>query len=450
MKKTFRMAVSMLLVLVMALSVCLVPAFAATGVRTSKNQYNTYLVIGDSIAAGYGLNCQEDDPYTWGNQMAVHHGEIVPNSYASLVSKATGSNVINSARESFTASVYLRMLDPEYEEWICQPENYYDRFLSEVAYFTPKAFMGTDDIPELQENMVQYVKEADVITINLGNNDIVTNSMMDAMYRTLYYAFGMEMQPVMTALRGEFQMIDSLTDLFSMVGSYQLYSSAVETNTKKYKQNYERLIKRIYELNPAVELYYLGMYNSFAEVEPQDDAIVSWLRTDGDRLAKELKTFVTKQSKYRNKVNFVDVSDAEVWPTDTVYSPQFMMAFVLHSHPDFNGHRYIANQIIASMNKNGKGNSMPSLTKKNGTWGVYNKDGSLRSTYIGLAKKSNGTVYYIRNGKIAGSYSGIISWHSKQYYIKSGRWRSDYSGTISTSSKKYTIKDGIVVKTTSK
>jgi len=438
-KKIWKRVAALGMVLAMVCAMFAVQASALT----SKKKYKNYVVIGDSIAAGYGLNTWGDNPDNGINEITLHHGEIVEGSYVQIVSDAIGAkNTYNLARESYTAPCFLRILDPEYDKELAQPENYYERFLSECAYVVPEFWGGYSDLQNNKSNMVSYIKKADVITINLGNNDTFSTSLMGAYYRTLYYMYGMAAQPFLTALKGDLQTADSLEDIINMVGGYEFMLSELEERTALYEQNYDRLIKRIRELNPDCDIYYVGMYNVFKNVEPQNGTIVSALSESGVELADELRDYVTNRSAYKNEITYVDVSDTEVWSSWPMYTPVYWMQFLVHVHPSYNGHAYMASQIVKTMN--GQEVSMPAFTKVNGSWGVYTEKGTRRN-YTGMAKRSNGKCYYVKKGVYQNGYTGIVRYNGKRYYVKKGVWQSSYSGTVKTSKRSYTIKNGYVV-----
>ena len=88
-------------------------------------------------------------------------------------------------------------------------------------------------------------------------------------------------------------------------------------------------------------------------------------------------------------------------------------------------------------------------TKNRGTTiGCYvYVNGSLDTSYHGIAKSGSGKLYYVKGGVWAKDFNGIASANGKKYYIKAGRVQSDFSGTVKTKTKVYTIKNGVVTST---
>jgi len=350
MKKLPRRIFAAAMVLAMIL-VCALPSFAAGTVK-SKRHFDNYVIIGDSIAAGYGLNGMiKDFPYTPDNQMTWAGDTVVEGSYPQIVSDAIGAKKVTKlAREAYIAPNILRLIDPEYDAELCKPENYYERFVSECTYMIANPIEPAET-ERLKVVAVDAISTADVITINLGNNDTFTCALMDPIYRSLYYSYGMAAQPAMTALRGNYVAPKSVDQLISMVGSYKDLFTKLDENTKKFEKNYDRMIKRIRELNPDCEIYVIGMYNLFAQAEPQGGMIQSLLEEENEKLSNELKDYFTVRSKYKKEIYYVDVYNTKVWDNFPLYTPLYYMCIMMGSHPDFEGHQYMANQIIKTMNK---------------------------------------------------------------------------------------------------
>lgn len=352
MKQRISKLLAVVLAMVMLATVGSLFAFAVD--ESDQKKGLNYLIIGDSIAAGYGMHPVNGSPDDLSNQFTLHHGELVDGTYPKLVSEAIGATTtVNTARESFTTTNYLRMIDHEYDVELTYPQNYYERFLSECTSIMPKVLGGFTDLPQLKENMVRYIEEADVITIGIGNNDTFTAALLGPVFRTLYYMYGMAGQVPLTMLKGHLNAVTSVDQLVEMAGGYNDIFTELARRVVIYEKNYDRLIKDIIAINPDVDLYYVGMYNTFADVQPADSDLVRQFREQGDVLSAELKNYVTKTSQYRKRVHYVNVGHVEVWPSVPVDNIAFYMTFLVHCHPDYAGHQQIANRIIKTMKKYG-------------------------------------------------------------------------------------------------
>ena len=329
-------------------------AIAAEGVSPSKDGKKVLTVLGDSIAAGSGLThgILGNDMHTPLDQYYLRGDELVEGSYPQLVGKEAGFDVVHKdAREMLITDNLLRMLDDSFDAELAMPENYYERFVTEMSAVFDKSVTFADFM-KLKKNIKHDVAEADVIIINIGSNDVATMALLDPIFRTLYYTYGMQIQPAMTALKGQLNTIDSPEDIIKMVGGYEPFLSKMETNMEAYKVKMDRMIGVIRQLNPTADIYYLGMNGTaFYNIEPTDSEVSKFFRTHAHKLAKEFKTYATKESAYKDEIIYVGVDNAECWKADPIYSPTYFLYFLQNAHPNYAGHRHYADKILAAMRK---------------------------------------------------------------------------------------------------
>lgn len=332
-----------------------VPAAPATpDPRTDGKKVLT--IIGDSIPAGYGLS---ENVNSLVNQFTLHGATIVDGSYPQILRDEAGFDVVNKdARESYTAINYLRWIDEEYDNELAQPKNYYLRWLSECTSILPKIFGApTDDTETLKANIKNHIASSDAIVLNLGNNDTFTMALLDFFLRSEYYVYGMAAQPALSALKGKLNFATSLDDLIQMFGgTYADIFTKEEEYLQLFKKNMDRLIRVIRQLNPTAEIYYVGMYNTFEYAEPEDDAIRDFLYQAGVDLCNKLEHYAKEECAFRNDIHYVDVMGTQVWRSDTIYSPSYWLRFLVHCHPDYEGHRFMAEQIMKAMGMDGDTN----------------------------------------------------------------------------------------------
>jgi len=444
MKKIYTKTVAVIMLVVMALSALSLSSFAATEkLHSSKRTVNTICYIGDSIGAGYGLDGDIDALST---QLSMHNGELVEGSYPYLVSKAVNAkHSYNLCREMWTIYCWLRLLDPEYEEWINQPENWQFRWLTEINVAALE-FFASPDYENLKVNAQNYIKKADVVTVNLGANETGTNASMSYLYKTLYYMGGLALTPALIYKEdGTINFPTSIEQVISMVGGYKAYNDELAQGVEDFKEAYDMLIERIYELNPDIEVYTIGMYNMFRDADPQQDNVQLYLANAAYNTTTSINSYLRSGSKWAKKTHFVDVTETTVYPSESIYSTGYIMHFVTRCHPNAAGHKHMANQIIDAINGNAKVD-MPVIKKGSEGWGYYNQNNNLCTYYNGLGKNSKGTVYVLKNGVINSSFSGYYGFKGKTYYIKKGKLQSSFSGTKKTSKYTYTIKNGVVTK----
>ena len=439
MKHPVKRVLAVILAVSMAISMFAVQSFAATSGLTSKKKYKNIVILGDSIASGYGMDGEIDALST---QMTVHHGELVKGSWPQLLGDAVATkSTVNLAREGFATANFCRMLSPEYEHWINQPENWMDRFMTETNFLIPM-MTDTAERNRLMVEAREDVKKADAVFLQLGVNETGTYAFMAPILKTLYYTFGMALQPALVALEDDLTLA-SPEQLLSMIGSYQQYGDELETGIANFKRDYDCLVSTIHELNPTCDIYAAGVFNMFRDADPQGSDIQQFLSSTTEYSTGVCNNYMRKGSPYSKYVTYVDVSDTQIHQSASIDSVDYWLHFIMRCHPDATGHRFIAQQFIKAIN--GKDDTVfPSLTNGSEGLGVYNKTGHLRTAYNGLAKKGS-KIYYVKEGKIASNYTGMILYKNKRYYIQKGVWQSSYDGTFTSSSYVYTIRNGLSV-----
>lgn len=424
MRKTSKKIIAMVALLAMVISIF--PIQALAGTITTKKHYDTYTVIGDSIASAYGLTDAGD--YKSLEAFQFRHGKVVDGSYADLVSKAVGAkHTYNEAREGYTAAWVTRMISPEFDAYCAQPEHYLDRFFSELCVAIPK-MSDPLDIQEQKKTIVDHIKKADLITINLGSNDTGLYGIMAGLFKLQYYVYGMAAQPAATAVKGQFNAIRTPEQFWQMVGGIKDLQTEYEEGFQRFETWYDFLIKRIRELNPTADIYVLGMTNCFRDDDPQDNDIRKQLADANDGSVRRFREYATKKSAYRNEIKYVNVYDTESLNADEFATLPYFAFFLTHVHPTYAGHEYMANQILTAIN-GGRPDarindaSYRVLQKRGSTWGVWNDNGNLYDSFTGVAVRNN-----------------------KYYYVKNGLWQNTYNGTIKVPTGSFTVKNGQVTK----
>ena len=185
--KTMKKLIAVLMAAAMILSLTLVVSTAK-----GRNSYRgrSLVIMGDSIAAGFGLRPGPEDTLYQGVLMA--HGEFVENSWPQIVRDNMGfskKTSVNLSRNMWRTDEFLRLLDPEYAAWLCEPENAMDAYMSDYMMF-PSEVMAPGDTLRLAAQIKDAVRQADVLFLCLGSNDVLTASIAKPIMMPLYQTFG--------------------------------------------------------------------------------------------------------------------------------------------------------------------------------------------------------------------------------------------------------------------
>ncbi|MBO7690937.1 MAG: hypothetical protein J6T14_08935, partial [Clostridia bacterium] len=269
--KTAKKLAAALLVLCM-----MIPLFCAGSVAHAKSyKGKSLVVIGDSIAAGFGLN--EYVPETTLTQAVVMaHGEFVKGSFPQIVrdkggfSKATS---VNLSRNMWCSTEFLRLLDPAFEANLCEPENAFDQYVSDYMMFPSEALRPTDTL-RLAATIKKTIKKADVLIFSLGSNDIMTYSICKPIMRPFYQVFGRQAAVAISlATQREVKTLDSPEEVAKFVLGpldMNLLPQDVAQSTKRFYKQYDRLLSIIYKLNPKVRVISIGITAPFRGLKIMD------------------------------------------------------------------------------------------------------------------------------------------------------------------------------------
>lgn len=340
--KHFRKSICLILAVIMLVS--LTSVFAA-----NVKHYDTYTVLGDSIAAGYGLKSYpvpEPD---------ILDGTRVEGSYPDLVGKAVGCKNYYNMAHCGNRAVDIN--------WLANPEAEGDEL---TAYFLASA-LGLDMTTEeniaaslavMEQERVktqQAVKEADLITINCGSNDSLTYAF------TLYAIAHANDDPTAAATEaerlerlGKLPLIGStLKGLTTMAMTMQFVTELktyMDQGQEQFKKNWDELIAAIRKVNPDCTIVAVAMYNPFQTVTLTKNTTLpvgqlAWLAI------QKLNTYMESGSSMKDEYVVAHCPNPEVheFPPlldDNGSITPFIDSLRHGTHPTEKGHAYMAEQIL--------------------------------------------------------------------------------------------------------
>lgn len=348
MKKLF----AALMVLCMMIPLFTVGSSAKT---TTKYQGKSLVILGDSIAAGFGLAPGSTDMVSQVLQMP--HGEFTPNSWPLAIRDKYGfskETSVNLSRSMWRCDEFLRLLDPAFEAELCKPENTFEQYMSDyLMFFTEVTAPG--DALRLARQIKGVIAQADVLVFSLCSNDIMTATICKPLMIPFYHVFGRQACYALASVtQGKLQLPTTPEGLAKFaLGTLEFDDLATDARkrTQKFFVNYDRLLSIIYQLNPDVEIYTMGMTQPFKNLKTINDQDSTLFAPLNAETIEAIKTYVTKQSRYADRVKYVDCSDVGGHGFGNAYSAQFLLDFVVHVHPDAANHQRIAKHVSAAFDK---------------------------------------------------------------------------------------------------
>lgn len=263
MKKVLTKVVASFLAVLMLTAVVASNAMAAN--FNNVKQYPHYVLLGDSVASGFGL-----PDYNRRGKFAVYAKDI-EGSYGSLVADAVGAKANGTyyprAYPGFTSSTFRYALTDNYSmrEW---EKNQLPNF--SFGEYTP-------DVLANERNRIRSaVKKADLITVDLGVNDTWYGTIA-LVYEIAEHGTVIGLEPRET-LQKELEKYGSWGTVLRNAAYYlagfvesptlwaNFWGAWIEnllTYFVQYQDNYNAIIQGIYDLNPDVTVVCLSSANSF-------------------------------------------------------------------------------------------------------------------------------------------------------------------------------------------
>lgn len=330
-------------------------AIGSSAKTTTKYEGKSLVVLGDSIAAGFGLAPGSTDMVSQILQMP--HGEFVKNSWPLEIRDKFGfskETSVNLSRSMWRCDEYLRLLDPAFEKELCLPENTFDQYLSDYLMF-PTELTKPGDALALDRQIEGAIKQADVLVFSLCSNDIMTAAICKPLMVPFYHVFGRQAGYALASVTEQQLLFPTTPEGWGKfaLGTLEFDDLATDVRKRceKFFQNYDRLLSIIYKLNPDVEVYTMGMTQPFKDLKTIGDRDSTLFAPLNAEMIAKINTYVTKQSRYAGKVKYIDCSDVGGHGFGQAYSPKFLLDFVVHVHPNAEGHALIAKHVTKAFNK---------------------------------------------------------------------------------------------------
>lgn len=397
MKKTMKKALCLALALLMFVSVMGVGAFADKSVK----QYKTYVCLGDSVASGYGLPSYEAtvDPYkgSFLNEEVVWDG-----SYCQIVGDAVGARCVESrAHSGWRACDYLKMMG--YTDLVCN-----DPYVSEYGenfFIQAIGWLGSDN-PNIKgsgERAKASIKKADLITLNLGCNDLFSYAQAVTMYTVSNRLGWGSIYQIPKTADGIAHTFTSLLKTLSEGDVKELvstYIGALMAGARMYEDQMPKLVKVIKDLNPDVTLVLVGMANPVCVNLPFDieKELGIELYSHFDYYCERENGFLQNLAAETGSI-YADVDGTDIYGikyldiggalTGDMLGVEVSGVKMVHPTPD--GHAYMAAKILQALpGYDGELSSLPFLDVPADAW-YYNE---LEYCYDkGIAKGTTATTF---------------------------------------------------------
>ena len=345
MKKILKTSFAFMLVFAIITSTltCFAIELNQDAVNEHRGQFENYLLLGDSVASGYrDVMCDEDDAYNKTYQETVYCR--VPGSYADVLTKAI---IEDDTMTAFAAPGYRTveiryMLEDDFDEA--------DDYMFHPAQLNTVGDAGSE---EYRTAYKKAVAEADLITLGVGGNDWgaylgwVVSDIFEK--ENVADEYAEQLQGIIEGGTMDVETIKSLVEIVHLAGALPelvaTLPSALSDGLSNFYKNWDIMIQDIYDLNPDVTLMVLGMSDNSVKGK-----YYSYNGEEGEPISTDT---VTQSEVVTTIVDFI----MTVGNTPMIEGAEkFGYTYVdtagttyVESHPDADGHVYIANKIIEAL-----------------------------------------------------------------------------------------------------
>ena len=403
MKKNAKRLLGLLIALAMMVSLVGTMALADSSTVGPDDQV-TY--IGTSVSSGFFLDQYENEwiPDDWaaivadgkndfgkkdGDQffLAYHPYEaLAPNSAPRLVAEGLQMKLVKNRNPNFHKMCFTGLRTSELLRFLYGRDSAWDQkmkddWISEEYMAGEYSGFTQDDVDWLydEDNGPQrWIKDSKYVIVEIGANDVMTTVIENLFKPQGYYG------TYKSKLRTE-ETYKAMTDLAMRTGdpgvvvtkALELAKKAGELplmmtamtkalleGTMMFYTNYGKVIKRIYELNPEATVLAVGTFNPLKGVNVSNKLPLLKASTLMDPNIRMMNAYIKSLAPYalssKYDYRYVDdygisLSGIDHYTLMGLLTSDKISEFNARKtgpiHPNVEGHRYLANQILKAIDK---------------------------------------------------------------------------------------------------
>ncbi|MBQ8782735.1 MAG: S-layer homology domain-containing protein [Clostridia bacterium] len=348
MKKAIKKALAVLLTLAIVSGsfVCFAAELNQDAVSLHYGQYENYVLLGDSVASGYRDQISSDDrEFNRAHQETTYYR--VPGSYADVLANAIveDKSMTAFAAPGFRTIEIRYMLEDDFDGA--------DDYLFHPAQLDAVGYAGSE---EFRTAYKQAIADADLITLGVGGNDwgaYLTWVIADVLEKeNVADEYVKMLQEFLASNELDLGDIEELVEIAHLAGALpellETIPTALEYGLGNFYNNWDIMIQDIYDLNPDVTLMVVGMsdngnkgkYYDYNGVEGEPVNGEDAGDAEADALTSTIIDFIMSVG------NGPMIKGAEKFGYTYVDTDG---ATYVDSHPDADGHIFIANKIIEAL-----------------------------------------------------------------------------------------------------
>lgn len=363
MKKLMKKSLAVVLALVMLSGtfVCFAAELNQDAVNKHYGQFENYVLLGDSVASGYRDEMSDNDAdFNEANNESTYYR--VPGSYADVLANA----IIEDKSMTALAGPGYRTIEMRYmleDDFKAECKDSYLFWPSHLYVYQNQ--LAPDGSGEYLHPGAEYfrkqfkksIAEADLITLGIGGNDwgaylgwVINKLLADENVADEYIADAEELLKHSTLDLGT---IEKLVEIAHLAGALPALlrevPAALNYGLSNFYINWDIMIQDIYDLNPDVTLMVLGMSDNSIKGKHYDYNGV----TGEPVVAEGTEEDPTKAQIMNTIIDFImGVGNAPMIEGAKKFGYTYVDTdgtTYVDSHPDADGHIFIANKIIEAL-----------------------------------------------------------------------------------------------------
>lgn len=342
-----------------------VKGFTQYAEKTVEDGVTTYLdsdgkeVVIEEGYVPYTTSTSDDRA---GNDFTFMGMRAVDKAYHSIVAKSVHAKTLYPMGFSGTRTTEIRgVLDPTYrgDEYLFSyglVNNYTKKDDGSIDYYTASqdADWNHRSYEFIRDKYLTAIRNSDLITLNLGSNDIMTIPVINAMEK-LSGKDDAKFVALAKQMLGE-SYPEMLNTLFSTANTLNNVQQTLTTllslminGYKLYFENIMPVVDMIKAQNLEADLAVIGLYNPLQKVKLTDQSLIA-IGEVGTLLITGINAYLKANAEKHGYV-YVDVTGAETQDTKTLSEGMdtFFGRIMTDVHPNYAGHETIASQIISAL-----------------------------------------------------------------------------------------------------
>ncbi|MBQ7522564.1 MAG: Ig-like domain-containing protein [Clostridia bacterium] len=252
----------------------------ATAEESKPTKTYNYVALGDSIAAGFGLSSDGSATALATDPALILTEDLIANPVQNAYAQIFGNYLAEMGAERGYTTTATNLSSTAYRATDVAKTILTDGYKGEIATWILETFVGeggSNALSNYHNLYTQYLTKADLVSIQLGGNDIVMeilvpmlnsdNPVLQATCISLMLTlFGCD---TTTALGGGLQILSNNSDKinYQTITEAATYMSNVQKNAEMYVENsangVQQVVDAVQSVNSNADIALIGMFNPY-------------------------------------------------------------------------------------------------------------------------------------------------------------------------------------------